>query len=44
VDAFGVVDAAIEYKLILLGNYDGHPSFRDLVAGGYRVITFGSNA
>lgn len=38
--AFGVTDAALECKLPLLGEYDGHPSFRQLLADGYRVITF----
>ena len=38
--AFGVTDAAIECKLKLLGEYDGHPSFRDLLGNGYQVITF----
>lgn len=38
--AFDVTDAAIECKLKLLSEYDGHPSFRDLLANGYQVITF----
>ena len=38
--AFGVTDAAIECKLPLLDEYDGHPSFRELLAQGYQVITF----
>lgn len=37
---FGVTDAALECKLHLLSEYDGHPSFRQLLADGYRVITF----
>lgn len=38
--AFGVKDAAIACKLKLLDQYDGHPSFRELLAQGYQVITF----
>ena len=38
--AFGVTDAAIECKLKLLSEFDGHPSFRDLLAEGYQIITF----
>jgi hypothetical protein len=38
--AFGVTDAAIECKLKLLGEFDGYPSFRELLAEGYQVITF----
>jgi hypothetical protein len=38
--AFGVKDAAIECKLKLLGEFDGHPSFRELLVQGYQVITF----
>jgi hypothetical protein len=38
--AFGVKDAAIECKLKLLDEYDGHPSFRELLAQGYQIVTF----
>lgn len=38
--AFEVTDAAIECKLKLLSEFDGHPSFRDLLAEGYQIITF----
>ena len=37
---FGVTDAAIECKLKLVDEYDGHPSFRKLLVDGYQVITF----
>jgi hypothetical protein len=32
--AFGVRDAAIECRLKLLGEYDGHPGFRKLLVDG----------
>lgn len=38
--AFGVVDSVKTSGISLLGEYDGHPSFRKLVSQGYQVITF----
>lgn len=38
--AFGVKEAAVGCNLRLLDEYDGHPSFRELLAQGYQVITF----
>jgi hypothetical protein len=38
--AFGVAEQINECNLPLLGDYEGHPSFRRLLADGYHVITF----
>lgn len=38
--AFGATEAVKACEVPLLGEYDGHPSFRKLVADGYQVITF----
>ncbi len=38
--AFGVKDEVQACGVTLLGEYDGHPSLRTLVAEGYQVITF----
>ncbi|MBI4512205.1 MAG: DsrE family protein [Deltaproteobacteria bacterium] len=38
--AFGMTEAITACELPLLGDYEGHPSFRELVVQGYRVITF----
>jgi hypothetical protein len=37
---FGVAPAVERCEVRLLGEYDGHPSFRKLVKDGYQVITF----
>jgi hypothetical protein len=38
--AFGVKDKAVACGVRLVGEYDGHPSFKQLVSQGYQVITF----
>jgi hypothetical protein len=38
--AFGVKGDVQACDVQLLGEYEGHPSFRSLVAAGYQVITF----
>ncbi len=38
--AFGVKEVAVSCNIPLLDEYDGHPSFRELLAEGYQVITF----
>lgn len=38
--AFGVKQATLAAGVKLLGDHEGHPSFRTLVSGGYQVITF----
>lgn len=38
--AFGVKDGVQSCGVYLLGEYDGHPSFRTLVSQGYQIITF----
>lgn len=38
--AFGVKDAVKACGAPLVADYDGHPSFRKLLAQGYQVITF----
>jgi hypothetical protein len=38
--AFGVKEKVVACGVKLTGEYDGHPSFRKLVAQGYQVITF----
>ncbi|MBI4472110.1 MAG: DsrE family protein [Acidobacteria bacterium] len=38
--AFGVRETVQECGVPLIGEYDGHPSFRSLVSQGYHVITF----
>ncbi|MBI3963244.1 MAG: DsrE family protein [Deinococcus sp.] len=38
--AFGVKESTQACQVPLLSEYDGHPSFRKLLAAGYQVITF----
>jgi hypothetical protein len=38
--AFQVTDEVQSRGVTLLGDYEGHPSFRKLVTQGYQVITF----
>lgn len=38
--AFGVKQATLAAGVALLGEHEGHPSFRQLVSDGYQVITF----
>lgn len=39
-DAFGARGRVQACEVPLLSEYDGHPSFRNLVSRGYQVITF----
>jgi hypothetical protein len=39
-NSFGVVDGVKEAGVDLLGDYEGHPSIRELVDDDYRIITF----
>ncbi len=38
--AFGVKDSVVACGVKLAGEYDGHPSYKNLVSQGYQVITF----
>ena len=38
--AFGVKDEVVACGAPLAGDFEGHPSFRQLVSRGYQVITF----
>jgi hypothetical protein len=38
--AFGVKEGIQSCNVPLLAEYDGHPSFKKLLAQGYQVITF----
>lgn len=38
--AFGAVKGVKARGIPLVGEYDGHPSFKKLVSEGYQVITF----
>jgi hypothetical protein len=38
--AFGVKDRVESHGVPLLGDHDGHPSMRALVAEGYQIATF----
>jgi hypothetical protein len=38
--AFGVKERALAFDISLSEEYEGHPSFRELIAQGYQVITF----
>ena len=38
--AFGVKDDAAICKIELIDEYQGHPSFKKLVDGGYTILTF----
>jgi len=38
--AFGVKEGAIESHIPLMEEFEGHPSFRELIAQGCQVITF----
>lgn len=40
VSAYGVDEAVDEVEVERVGEFDGHPSLRSLVADGYEVITF----
>lgn len=39
-EAFGVKDGVQSCGISLLGEYDGHPSFKKLLSRGHQVITF----
>ncbi len=39
-EAFGVKGDVRVCGISLLGEYDGHPSFKKLISQGYQVITF----
>jgi hypothetical protein len=39
-NAFGVHAAVKSSGTLLSADFDGHPSFRQLIASGYQVITF----
>lgn len=38
--AFGVEQAVRRSGVELLGEFEGHPSLRDRVAGGFQILTF----
>ncbi len=38
--AFGVKDQVVACGVRLTGEYDGHPSMRNLIAQGYEIITY----
>ncbi|WP_447979956.1 DsrE family protein [Candidatus Nitrospira bockiana] len=38
--AFGATESVTSGGVPLMGEYDGHPSFKKLVSQGYHVITF----
>jgi hypothetical protein len=38
--AFGVREQVEQSGIPLLGEYEGHPSLRKLIADGYQIITF----
>jgi len=38
--AFGVKEAVVACGVKLVGDYEGHPSFKKLIAHGYQIITF----
>ncbi len=38
--AFGIKEHAMESRISLSEEYEGHPSFRELIAEGYQIITF----
>ncbi|VVB84407.1 DsrE/DsrF-like family protein [uncultured archaeon] len=38
--AFGIKESAMESHIPLREEYEGHPSFRELIAEGYQIITF----
>jgi hypothetical protein len=38
--AFGVKEEIQKSGIALLGEYEGHPSVRNLVLQGYQIITF----
>lgn len=38
--AFGVKDKVVACGVKLAGDFEGHPSFKKLIAQGYQVITF----
>ncbi|MBI3962164.1 MAG: DsrE family protein [Deinococcus sp.] len=38
--AFGVTERTQACQVPLLSEYEGHPSFRKLLAGGYHILTF----
>ena len=39
-NAFDVTDEIKQANLPIAGDYQGHPSFRQLVSDGYQIITF----
>ncbi len=38
--AFGIKECALEFHISLSEGYEGHPSFRELIAEDYQIITF----
>lgn len=38
--AFGVKESVLASDISLSGEYEGHPSFRELIVEGYQIITF----
>ncbi len=38
--AFGIKERALASSIPLMEEYEGHPSFRDLISEGYQIITF----
>ncbi len=38
--AFGIKESVIESRIPLMEEFEGHPSFRELIAQGYQIITF----
>lgn len=38
--AFGIKESVLTSNIPLMGEYEGHPSFRELIAEGYQIITF----
>jgi len=38
--AYGVVETVKGCRIVLLDEYEGHPSIRNLLAEGYQIITF----
>ncbi len=38
--AFGVKESVLTSNIPLMEEYEGHPSFRELIVEGYQIITF----
>jgi hypothetical protein len=38
--AFGVINEVRKSGVLLLDDYDGHPSLRNFIADGYQIVTF----